>query len=87
MIATIVSTFVCVGILNFQMNQIPGVCTPDAPNHYTCPGINTFFTASVLWGTIGPKKVFGVGGQYTAMLLGWPLGKQGTPKTNQLYYI
>jgi hypothetical protein len=74
MIATVVSTFVCTGILNFQMNQIPGVCTPDAPNHYTCPGINTFFTAAVLWGTIGPKKVFGAGGQYTAMLIGWPLG-------------
>ena len=73
-IATLVSTFVCVGILNFQMNQIPGVCTQHAPNHYTCPGVNTFFTASVLWGTIGPKKIFGVGGQYTAMLLGWPLG-------------
>lgn len=59
MIATLVSTFVCTGVLNFQMNQIPGVCTPDAPNRFTCPGINTFFTASVLWGTIGPKKVFG----------------------------
>ncbi len=73
-IATIVSTLVCVGILNFQMNQIPGVCTKNQPDHYTCPGINTFFTASVLWGTIGPKKVFGSGGQYTALLIGWPIG-------------
>lgn len=56
------------------MNQIPGVCTPDAPNRYVCPGINTFFTASVLWGTIGPKKVFGAGGQYTTTLMGFPLG-------------
>lgn len=74
MIATLVSTFVCIGVLNFQMNQIDGVCTPDQPQHYTCPGINTFFTAAVLWGTVGPKKVFGAGGQYTAMLVGWPLG-------------
>ncbi|OAA56306.1 Tetrapeptide transporter, OPT1/isp4 [Niveomyces insectorum RCEF 264] len=74
LVATVVSTFVCTGVLNFQMNQIPRVCTEDAPNHYTCPGINTFFTAAVLWGTIGPKKVFGAGGQYTAMLVGFPLG-------------
>ncbi|TLD11813.1 hypothetical protein PspLS_11664 [Pyricularia sp. CBS 133598] len=73
-VATLVSTFVCTGVLNFQMNQIPGVCTPDAPNRDTCPGINTFFTASVLWGTIGPKKVFGSGGQYTAALVGFPIG-------------
>lgn len=74
MIATLVSTFVCVGVLNFQMNQIPGVCTDSAPNHFTCPGINTFFTAAVLWGTIGPIKVFGAGGQYKALLVGFPLG-------------
>ncbi|KAK4447793.1 OPT oligopeptide transporter protein-domain-containing protein [Podospora aff. communis PSN243] len=73
-VATILSTFICTGILNYQMTGIPGVCTPDAANSMTCPGINTFFTASVLWGTIGPKKVFGHGGQYTALMVGWPLG-------------
>lgn len=40
----------------------------------SCPGNNTFFTAAVLWGTIGPLKVFGAHGQYAATLLGWPLG-------------
>ncbi|KAK0630472.1 OPT oligopeptide transporter protein-domain-containing protein [Bombardia bombarda] len=73
-IATLASTFICVGVLNFQMNDIPNVCTKDAPNKMTCPGINTFFTASVLWGTIGPKKVFGHKGQYTALMVGWPIG-------------
>jgi hypothetical protein len=50
------------------------VCTPDAPNRFFCPGINTFFTAAVLWGTIGPIKVFGATGQYGMLLLGFPLG-------------
>ncbi|KAJ9149437.1 OPT-domain-containing protein [Pleurostoma richardsiae] len=74
LIASIVSTFICTGVLNFQMNQVRDVCTPEAPFKFTCPGINTFFTAAVLWGTIGPKKVFGAGGQYTALLVGFPLG-------------
>ncbi|CZR56581.1 related to sexual differentiation process protein isp4 [Phialocephala subalpina] len=74
MIATIVSSLVCTGVLNFQMNQIEGVCTTTQKDHYTCPGINQFFTAAVLWGTIGPKKVFGKGGQYSALLVGFPLG-------------
>lgn len=73
-VATIVSTFICTAVLNFQMNSIPNVCTPEAPNGMVCPGINTFFTASVLWGTIGPTKIFGVNGQYTALMVGWPLG-------------
>lgn len=41
---------------------------------FYCPGPNTFFTASVLWGTIGPLKVFGHNGQYGTLLLGFPLG-------------
>ncbi|KAK3312857.1 OPT oligopeptide transporter protein-domain-containing protein [Apodospora peruviana] len=73
-IATLASTFVCVGILNFQMNSIPNVCTPDAPNKMTCPSILTFFTASVLWGTLGPVKMFGHKGQYTWLMIGWPIG-------------
>ncbi|KAK8091468.1 OPT oligopeptide transporter protein-domain-containing protein [Apiospora hydei] len=38
------------------------------------PGHQHFFTASVLWGTIGPHRVFGAGGTYMATLVGWPLG-------------
>lgn len=60
--------------MNFQVN-IPGVCDAvNPPMRFFCPGPNTFFTASVLWGTIGPIKVFGHQGQYGALLLGFPLG-------------
>ncbi|KAH8887256.1 OPT superfamily oligopeptide transporter [Thozetella sp. PMI_491] len=74
MVATLVSTFVGTSLLNFQMNRIPGVCTVDAPYRFTCPHINSFFTASVLWGTIGPQKTFGAGGQYSMTLMGFPFG-------------
>lgn len=40
----------------------------------TCPGINTFFTAAVFWGTLGPHKLFGKNGQYTELLIGFPVG-------------
>ncbi|KAM4066314.1 OPT oligopeptide transporter protein [Hirsutella rhossiliensis] len=74
MVATFVSTMVCIGVLNFQMMNIDDVCTPEAPYRLTCPGVNTFFTASVLWGTVGPEKIFGHQGQYSATLVGFPLG-------------
>jgi hypothetical protein len=41
---------------------------------FTCPGPNTFFTASILWGTVGPARIFGSTGQYTWLLAGFPLG-------------
>jgi len=73
-VATFISTFVCVGVLNFQMTRIDDVCTEDARFKMTCPGVNTFFTASVLWGTVGPKKIWGHNGQYSETLVGFPLG-------------
>lgn len=45
-IATLVSTFVSTGVFNFQMTKIANVCTPEAAFKFTCPGINTFFTAA-----------------------------------------
>ncbi len=73
-VATVFSTFIYTALLNYQMNEIPNVCTKDAPNGMSCPTIHTFFTASVLWGTLGPKKMFGVGGQYTVLMAAWPIG-------------
>ncbi|EAA32547.2 hypothetical protein GE21DRAFT_5522 [Neurospora crassa] len=73
MVATLISTFICTGVLNFQVN-IENICQTNAPMRFFCPGINTFFTAAVLWGTIGPVKVFGIHGQYKWLLLGFPIG-------------
>ncbi|RBR25937.1 uncharacterized protein FIESC28_01210 [Fusarium coffeatum] len=72
-IPTLVSTLVSVGVLQYQI-RLEGVCTPNAPYRFTCPGLNNFFTAAVLWGTIGPKKLFGTGGQYVEALVGFPAG-------------
>ncbi|KAJ7106268.1 OPT-domain-containing protein [Mycena epipterygia] len=66
--ATIISSFICTGILNFQMTKIPDVCTTSQVDHFTCPNINTFFTASVLWGMLGPKRMFGTGGIYNSLM-------------------
>lgn len=57
----------------------------------------TTSTAAVLWGTIGPIKVFGKGGQYTWLLIGFPIGfflpilvyyaRKKWPKTHWLRFI
>lgn len=57
----------------FQMD-LENVCTPEAPNRFTCPVVHSFFTASVLWGTIGPRKTFGAGAPYQWLLMGFPAG-------------
>lgn len=45
-------------MVNFQINDVEDFCLPHQKQKFSCPGSNTFFSASVLWGVIGPKRVF-----------------------------
>jgi len=53
---------------------ISSICTPDQPGSYTCPGGNVFFTASVIWGAIGPRRIFSPGSLYSPLLWYFFLG-------------
>ncbi|KAI5963485.1 uncharacterized protein KGF55_002365 [Candida pseudojiufengensis] len=53
-----IASFIQLGILNFQITGIKDYCDPLNTQKFTCPGTRTFYSASVLWGVIGPKKVF-----------------------------
>ena len=59
LLSIFVASFIQLGILNFQINGgIKDYCDPSNTQKFTCPGTRTFYSASVLWGVIGPKKVF-----------------------------
>ncbi|QRW12697.1 OPT oligopeptide transporter protein [Ceratobasidium sp. AG-Ba] len=73
-VATIISTTIAMSIMNWQVNSIKGVCTPQAQAKFTCPGTSTFFTASVIWGTLGPIKMYGADGPYNILLWGFLIG-------------
>ena len=45
----------------WAMYNIPDICSPHQKDFFTCPGINIFNTASVIWGGIGPKRIFSPG--------------------------
>lgn len=59
MLSIMVTSFVALGILNLTFSTILDYCDPRNPNKFTCPGSTTYYSASVLWGVIGPKRVFG----------------------------
>ncbi len=62
-VAQLISCIVQVGVTNFVFN-IPGVCTKAAsiPRFARCSYQHTFYSASVIWGLIGPAKNFGANG-------------------------
>ncbi|KZV69639.1 OPT superfamily oligopeptide transporter [Peniophora sp. CONT] len=72
-VATLIYSIVSALQYNFIMN-IDNVCTEDASFRFTCPYQTSFYTATIFWGVISPKKLFGAGQQYNMMLLGFPLG-------------
>ena len=67
-IATLWSSLVQVGVLNWALGAITDICKPDQPNHWTCPGGRVFFNASIIWGVIGPQRMFGPGQIYHGLV-------------------
>lgn len=88
-VATTFSCFIQIVVLNFALNNIEDVCEPHQAEHFTCPGGRVFFAgkltqsrcrlvltvlASVIWGLIGPARMFSPGRIYSGLFLFFGLG-------------
>lgn len=58
MVSCVLNSLIAVGIINLAYSTIDDYCAPRQDQKFTCPGTNTFYSASVIWGVIGPKRVF-----------------------------
>ncbi|KAG9018626.1 hypothetical protein FRB90_011112 [Tulasnella sp. 427] len=47
--------------------NIGDICDPDQPMGLTCPVSSTMYTASIVWGLIGPARQFGKGSVYSVL--------------------
>lgn len=73
-VATTFSCFIQIAVLNYALGNIKDVCTPTQPEHFTCPGGRVFFSASVIWGLIGPARMFSPGQIYSGLFSFFVLG-------------
>ncbi|ROV94784.1 hypothetical protein VMCG_08848 [Cytospora schulzeri] len=71
--ATVWGGLVSIGVNDWQLSNIAGVCTDEASGSFTCPNTSVFFTASVIWGVVGPKRMFS-DGIYNPTLYGFLIG-------------
>jgi OPT family small oligopeptide transporter len=74
MVATLVSSFTQIGVLNWMFSNIPGICTPEAINGFNCPLARVHFNGSILWGVVGPKRFFGPGALYRPLIWAFLVG-------------
>lgn len=56
--AILIQVFVGLGVVNWSISNVDKYCQSDQPQRFSCPGENTFFSSSVVWGVIGPARVF-----------------------------
>lgn len=61
-------------MLEWGLANIPDVCTRTQANKFTCPNGRVFFNASIIWGLIGPQRIFSPGSIYSSLLWFWPVG-------------
>ncbi|KND86496.1 Oligopeptide transporter 2 [Tolypocladium ophioglossoides CBS 100239] len=58
-LSAIITALVAYGVVQFTDTQIPGICTPDQVSKFNCEnGSQVYFSSSVVWGAIGPKRIF-----------------------------
>lgn len=79
-IGTIIAGTINLSVAWWLLESIENICQDDllpADSPWTCPGDRVFFDASVIWGLVGPKRIFGSLGNYSSMnwfFLGGALG-------------
>lgn len=60
----LVGAIVQVGVKRWLFANVPDICQPDQKDLLSCPHNGVFFTASAIWGMIGPARQFGDGALY-----------------------
>lgn len=68
-LGTIIAGTVNLSVAWYLLNNIEDMCHPDPKSNspWTCPYDHVFFDASVIWGLVGPKRIFGSLGNYGAL--------------------
>ncbi|KAG6813123.1 hypothetical protein H0H92_013747 [Tricholoma furcatifolium] len=74
MVATILAAFVQVGVKTWIFSNVPDICDANQKSQLTCPHNQVFFTASAVWGLIGPSRQFGTGSIYHPHLYAMVVG-------------
>ncbi|KAB8231711.1 OPT oligopeptide transporter protein-domain-containing protein [Aspergillus alliaceus] len=83
--ASIIATMTQTGVLRWMLGHISGLCDPKNPNRFTCNGSKVMYNSSIIWGTIGPQRLFQSGQVYNALMYFFLLGPVVTVIVYVLY--
>ncbi|KAL2011109.1 hypothetical protein VTN00DRAFT_3827 [Thermoascus crustaceus] len=67
-LATILGALTQAGVTIWMLGNVADVCDSNQPNGFSCPNGRTVFSASVIWGLVGPRRLYSVGKIYSSLL-------------------
>ncbi|KIO29033.1 hypothetical protein M407DRAFT_71063 [Tulasnella calospora MUT 4182] len=73
-VGILVSTFTQLVIKNKLFAAVKDICQPEQKNQLTCAPMESGYTASVVWGMIGPARLYGRRGLYFPQVFGLLIG-------------
>lgn len=74
LVATMWSCIVQLCVQIWALDNIADICQPHQSNRFTCPQGRVFFGASVIWGVIGPARMFSGNALYSSLQYFWIVG-------------
>ncbi|KAI0834343.1 small oligopeptide transporter [Hypoxylon sp. FL0890] len=83
-LATVLGALTQVGVTLWMLGNVPDICSEDQPNGFSCPLGRTVYSSSVIWGLVGPARLYSVGKIYSGLLHFFWIGLILPPIT---YYI
>lgn len=64
-VATILAGLVQLAVQSWMFSNIPDMCDPHQEDGFICASTKVFYTASVIWGVVGPRSLFSSGQTYS----------------------
>ncbi|KAJ5290707.1 uncharacterized protein N7443_010960 [Penicillium atrosanguineum] len=83
--ASILATATQTGVLRWMLGHITDLCDPDNKQRFTCSGAKVMYNASLIWGTIGPQRMFQSGQVYNRLVYFFLIGPVVTGIVYLLY--
>lgn len=67
-LATIFGALTQIGVTLWMLGHIEDVCSEDQANGFSCPNGRTVWSSSVIWGLVGPARLYSAGKIYSGLL-------------------
>lgn len=65
--ATILGALTQVGVTLWMLGNIDNICSLDQADDFTCPNGRTVYSSSVIWGLVGPSRLYSAGKIYSSL--------------------